>query len=201
MFAPSGVSVQTRRTPRDPQSWAPLGEGYLVARTRQRITRDGGQSLLASQSTAEGAQPDSTPSTSTSNLDPSSSGPSSSDTDIDSATLTMLDSDIDSCMDEDEEELGEDPTRSEVETEQVSEDEQLDKDKRPDEDRQSGGDQQVNNVEQLDEAVSLELHCASAAPPIKPYEGYRVHRHCFSRQRDTPPLNQSMLDILKCVYP
>lgn len=56
MFAPAGLGVKSNslasqwedeHTSMAPQSVAALGQGYLVVRSRPRVTRDGGQSLLA----------------------------------------------------------------------------------------------------------------------------------------------------------
>lgn len=48
MFAPSGLGIKSAENdPFGSMTVAPFGQGYLVIHSRQRITRDGGHSLLA----------------------------------------------------------------------------------------------------------------------------------------------------------
>jgi hypothetical protein len=49
MFAPAGLGVRAHTGRNRTGVVAPLGSGYLVVRSRERITRDGGHSLLAIQ--------------------------------------------------------------------------------------------------------------------------------------------------------
>jgi hypothetical protein len=71
MFAPAGLAVKE-----DNGDVAPIGQGYLIVRSRLRITQDGGQSLLAIQEEDAAADTSSASATSPSH----STAPSLSDT-------------------------------------------------------------------------------------------------------------------------
>jgi hypothetical protein len=77
MFAPAGLAVKENSG-----DVAPIGQGYLVVRSRLRITQDGGQSLLAIQEEDAAADTSSASATSPSH----STAPSLSDTGSSAAT-------------------------------------------------------------------------------------------------------------------
>jgi hypothetical protein len=53
LFAPAGLAVKTGNVVEQP-TVAPIGQGYLLVRSRLRITCDGGQSLLAVDAAEQG---------------------------------------------------------------------------------------------------------------------------------------------------
>jgi hypothetical protein len=81
MFAPAGLAVKE-----DSGDVAPIGQGYLIVRSRLRITQDGGQSLLAIQEEDAAADTSSASATSPSH----STAPSLSDTGSSAATSSSF---------------------------------------------------------------------------------------------------------------